>query len=71
MCKNASIGCVACKKNLAKTLNDLLDPFRERRSYYEAHHDEVKEIIENGTALANQIGNETCRKVKDAMHLKL
>ena len=71
MCKNASIGCVACKKNLAKTLNDLLDPFRERRSYYEAHHDEVKEILENGTALANQIGNETCRKVKDAMHLKL
>lgn len=71
MCKNASIGCVACKKNLAKTLNDLLDPFRERRSYYEAHRDEVKEIIENGTALANQIGNETCRKVKDAMHLKL
>lgn len=71
MCKNASIGCVACKKNLAKTLNDLLDPFRERRSYYEAHHDKVKEIIENGTALANQIGNETCRKVKDAMHLKL
>lgn len=71
MCKNASIGCVACKKNLAKTLNELLDPFRERRNYYETHHDEVKEILENGTALANQIGNETCRKVKDAMHLKL
>lgn len=71
MCKGAQIGCVACKKALAKSLNDLLDPFRERRAYYEAHQNEVKEIIESGTAVANEIGNETCRKVKEAMHLCL
>ena len=71
MCKNAQIGCVACKKNLANALNTLLDPIRERRAYYENHRDEVKEIIESGTAIANQIGNETVRKVKDAMHLSL
>ena len=71
MCKNAQIGCVACKKNLAAALNNLLDPIRERRAYYENHRNEVKEIIESGTALANQIGNETVRKVKDAMHLSL
>ena len=71
MCKNAQIGCVACKKNLAAALNNLLDPIRERRAYYENHREEVKEIIESGTAIANQIGNETVRKVKDAMHLSL
>ena len=71
MCRNAQIGCVACKKQLSATLNTLLDPFREKRAYYESHRDEVREIIEAGTAKANAIGNETVRQVKDAMHLKL
>lgn len=71
MCRNAQIGCVACKKQLTAKLNDLLDPFREKRAYYESHLDEVKDIIETGTAKACAIGNETVRQVKDAMHLKL
>lgn len=71
MCRNAQIGCVACKKLLTEKLNNLLDPFREKRAYYETHQDEVRQIIEAGTAKANVIGNETVRKVKDAMHLKL
>ncbi len=71
MCRNAQIGCVACKKNLAEKLNALLEPFREKRAYYETHQDQVRQIIEAGTAKANLIGNETVRKVKEAMHLKL
>lgn len=71
MCRQGTIGCVPCKKNLAKSINTLLDPFREKRAYYEAHRNEVKEIIETGTAKACAIGNETVRNVKDAMHLVL
>lgn len=71
MCRSASIGCVACKKLLADALNTLLDPFREKRAYYETHKNEVREIIMAGTDRANRIGNETVRKVKDAMHLSL
>lgn len=71
MCRSAQIGCVACKKQLTAKLNDLLDPFREKRAYYENHLAEVKEIIETGTAKACTVGNETVRQVKDAMHLKL
>ena len=71
MCRNAQIGCVACKKNLAEKLNALLEPFREKRAYYETHQDQVRQIIEAGTAKANLIGNATVRKVKEAMHLKL
>ncbi len=71
MCRGAQIGCVACKKQLAEKLNNLLDPFREKRAYYENHLEQVKEIIETGTAKANIVGNETVRQVKDAMHLKL
>ena len=45
MCRGASIGCVACKKLLTARLNEMLDPFRQKRAYYESHLDEVKDII--------------------------
>jgi tryptophanyl-tRNA synthetase len=69
MCKNAGIGCVACKKCLAAKLNGMLEPFREKRHYYEEHKDEVKQIILSGSEKANQIGDETVRKVEKAMHV--
>lgn len=71
MCRSASIGCVACKKALAAKINALLDPFRERRAYYEAHRPLVRDIILTGTEKANAIGNETVRRVKEAMHLDI
>lgn len=69
MCRKGTIGCVACKKMLTASLNNLLDPFREKRAYYEAHRDEVHDIIKTGTAKACEIGNETVQRVKDAMFL--
>lgn len=71
MCRNAKIGCVACKKELAKNINILLDPMREKRSYYESNPEKVKEIIKYGSDKANLIGNETIKIVKDAMSIKL
>ena len=67
MCRKGAIGCVACKKNLSAVLNDMMDPFREKRAYYEAHLDEVKDIIHSGSQKAAEIGNETVREVKEAM----
>lgn len=67
MCRKGNIGCVACKKNLSSVLNTMMDPFREKRAYYEEHLDEVKEIIRSGSQKANEIGNETVREVKDVM----
>ena len=67
MCRKGAIGCVACKKNLSSVLNDMMDPFREKRAYYEEHLDEVKEIIHSGSRKAADIGNETVREVKEAM----
>ena len=70
-CKGGLIGCVACKKRLAEKLNGLLDPFRERRAYYEAHMDEVKDIVNSGSDKANKIGDENVAKIKEAMSLKI
>lgn len=71
MCRNAKIGCVACKKLLYSKINDMLDPFREKRAYYENHRADVREIIISGTERANKIGNETVDKVKNAMKVTL
>lgn len=71
LCRSAGIGCVNCKKNLANIMNNLLEPFREKRSYYENHIDEVKDIISTGSDKANAIGNENVEKIKDAMHIKI
>lgn len=67
MCRNAGIGCVACKKQLAEKLNAMLEPFREKRAYYENHKSEVRDIIMSGSEKANRIGDETVNRVKQAM----
>ncbi len=71
MCKNAQIGCVACKRMLAEKLNAIMDPIREKRAFYENHRSDVKDLIVSGTAKANAIGNEMIADVKDHMHVAL
>ncbi len=71
MCRSAEIGCVACKKLLAEKLNNMLDPFREKRAYYEEHKDQVRDIIMTGSEKANKIGDEQVDKLKECMSIKL
>ncbi len=61
------VGDVEVKQKLTIALNNLLDPFRERRSYYEAHLDEVRDALESGTARARVAAQETMALVRDAM----
>lgn len=69
MCRNANISCEACKSLLSKKINSLLDPFRERRAYYEEHKNKVRDIILDGSKKANMVGNETVENVKKAMSI--
>ena len=68
-CKNGTRGCVACKKELAKTISDYLKPIREKRKYYEERPELVDEILKEGTERARKIAKETMAKVKKAMKL--
>ena len=52
-------------------LNNLLEPMRERRAKYEGNRPLVKEIIESGTAKANEIGNRNIAAIKEKMHVSL
>ena len=47
----------------------MLDPIRERRSYYENHLDEVIKILEDGTRAAQKVAGETLKEVKRAMKI--
>ena len=68
-CRAGTIGCVACKKNLANKINDLLEPMRERRIKYDNDPDLVDEILMEGTKRARKIGRETLAEVREAMGL--
>ena len=70
-CAGATLGCVACKKRLADRLEATLAPIRERRAHYEAHRDQVTELIQAGSDRANAIGRLTLAQVKEAMRLAL
>lgn len=67
MCRNASIGCTACKKRLAEVLNQLLTPVREKRKSLEEKPDYIRDILQHGSRLAQEEGARTLEQVKDAM----
>lgn len=70
-CKNAEIGCAACKNRLCGILNDTLEPIRERRSYFCAHKELVRKILTEGTERARRIGEQNASLVKEAMGIRL
>ena len=70
MCRNAGIGCVACKKKLSSSINLLLTPIRERRKYFEERPDDVMEILKAGSEKVQGIAKTTVDEVKEAMSIK-
>ncbi len=68
-CKSGALGCVACKNNLSEKLTLYLEPFREKRKYYEQHIDEVLAIIDRGNATARKVARETMNEVYKLMKL--
>jgi tryptophanyl-tRNA synthetase len=66
-CRAGAIGCVNCKKNLAKCLDNLLQPMRERRQPYIDHPDLVKDILRDGTLRARKVAQATMQEVREAM----
>jgi tryptophanyl-tRNA synthetase len=66
-CRKAGIGCVDCKKLLAKNLNAHFAPFRERREVFAQKPDQVFEILQDGAQRARLIADQTIREVHDAI----
>ncbi|SCW62373.1 tryptophanyl-tRNA synthetase [Paenibacillus tianmuensis] len=54
---------------ITSTLEQLIEPMRERRSYYAARPDVVDDILMAGTQRARGIAQETMKEVREAMSL--
>jgi tryptophanyl-tRNA synthetase len=57
------------KERLTSVLDALLVPIRERRAYYEARMDLVREALEAGSARERVLAQETLSLVRDALDL--
>ena len=68
-CRNAKLGCVACKKRLAEILTKIFQPFREKRRYYEENPQSVWTILMEGSKEARKVAGKTLNEVKQAMNI--
>lgn len=68
-CKAGKIGCVACKKRLTESINNLLAPMQERRVKYEKNPKLIEDILISGTKKVREIGKNTLAEVREAMCL--
>jgi tryptophanyl-tRNA synthetase len=68
-CRRAGIGCVDCKKLLARNLNKSLEPFRARRSELDQNPQAVWDILDDGARRATVIAKETMAEVRAAIGL--
>jgi len=66
-CRSGALGCVDCKANCANHIIDYLAPLREKRKYYEAHTDEVSDILLEGERKARAVAQKTMSEVRQAM----
>ena len=69
LCKKGEIGCVQCKKECAVSVVTTLEPFHEKRRYFESHRDEVKDILKEGAKKARIRAQITLSAVKQRVGL--
>ncbi len=70
-CRAAQLGCVDCKKMLAEALVANLAPIYEKRRYYEAHPDLVRDVLNQGNQRARETARRTMREVREAIAFNL
>ena len=68
-CRKAGIGCVDCKKLLAKNMNQALSPLRAKRMELASKPGYIKEILNDGATRARVIARETMQEVRQKMGL--
>ena len=68
-CRAGEIGCVDCKRILSHNIAEAFAPFRERAAEYQANHDLVRQILDDGAKRARAIAQETMAEVRERMGL--
>jgi len=64
------VGDVEVKTKLAKAVNDVLEPLRERRREMLSKPGQIREIVHEGSRKARVIAQATMERVRDAVKLR-
>jgi tryptophanyl-tRNA synthetase len=66
-CRTAGIGCVECKRAMADHLVTWIEPIQTRRREFEAHPQQVWDILDAGSAQARKAAKRTMKRVREAI----
>jgi len=70
-CRSGRLGCVECKKSLAKLINDNLREVREKRKEIGRRKDSLLEILIEGSKKAKKKAKEKLDQINEKIGLKL
>ncbi len=66
-CRTAGIGCVECKNKMADNLVKWIEPVQTRRKEFEAHPQQVWDILDAGSDKARKAAKRTMQRVRNAI----
>jgi len=66
-CRTAGIGCVDCKKAMTDNLVKWIEPIQTRRKEFDAHPEQVWDILDGGSKKAQKAANRTMKRVRNAI----
>lgn len=66
-CRTAGIGCVDCKRAMADHLVKWIEPVQTRRKEFEAHPEQVWDILSAGSDQARKSAKRTMKRVRNAI----
>jgi tryptophanyl-tRNA synthetase len=66
-CRTAGIGCVDCKKAMADNLVKWIEPIQARRKEFEAHPQQVWDILDAGSKQAQKAARKTMKRVRNGI----
>jgi len=69
-CRSAGIGCIECKGPIIDSVKAELTPIHERAKEFEADHDLVRNIINEGCDRARDVAKQTISEVRQVMGLE-
>jgi len=66
-CRNATIGCIACKQHIVEAVQAELAPIQERAKEYSEDHEAIRAVLSEGCEKARDVARETMEEVRQAM----
>ena len=68
-CRSGKLGCFDCKMSCAAKISNFLEPIIEKRKFYEANPDIVRDVLSDGEKRGKLEAEKTMAEVRDKMKM--